>query len=101
VADFLDPVFVKTSRKCSFSVMEKERFGLVFKKTGSINSGIGARVHKTTYATYGPRMELTYGSFPFHKAQKTQEFQGPTPLPLPHAMDMHASKTLSTGLYKS
>jgi hypothetical protein len=34
-------------------------------------------------------------------AQKTREFQGPTPLPLPQVMNMHASKTLCTGLYKS
>jgi hypothetical protein len=39
VPEFIDPVFVKTSPKCSFSVMENKRFGLVFTKTGSINSG--------------------------------------------------------------
>ncbi len=39
MSEFIDPVFVKTSPKCSFSVMENERFGLVFTKTGSINSG--------------------------------------------------------------
>ncbi len=41
VPEFIDPVFVKTRSKCSFSVMENERFGLVFTKTGSINSGTG------------------------------------------------------------
>ncbi len=35
------PVFVKTSPKHSFSVIQNERFGLVFVKTGSIISGTG------------------------------------------------------------
>jgi hypothetical protein len=39
VSEFIDPVFAKTGLKCSFSVIENERFGLVFAKTGSINSG--------------------------------------------------------------
>jgi hypothetical protein len=39
VPEFLDPVFVKTSPKCSFSVIENEHFGLVFVKTGSIILG--------------------------------------------------------------
>ncbi len=38
--EFIDPVFAKTSPKRSFSVMQNERFGLVFAKTGSIISGI-------------------------------------------------------------
>jgi hypothetical protein len=41
VPEFIDRVFTKTSPKRSFSVMENERFGLVFAKTGSINSGTG------------------------------------------------------------
>jgi hypothetical protein len=41
VPEYIDPVFVKTSPKRSFSVIENERFGLVFAKTGSINSGMG------------------------------------------------------------
>ncbi len=39
--EFIDPVFVKTSTKRSFSVIQNERFGLVFVKTGSIISGTG------------------------------------------------------------
>jgi hypothetical protein len=39
VPEFIDPVFTKASPKCSFSVIENERFGLVFAKTGLINSG--------------------------------------------------------------
>ena len=38
VPELIDPVFTKTSPKPSFSVIENERFGLVFAKTGSINS---------------------------------------------------------------
>ncbi len=41
VPEFVDPVFVKTSPKRSFSMTENKRFGLVFAKTGSINSGSG------------------------------------------------------------
>ncbi len=41
VPEFIDPVFVKTSRKRSVLVIENERFGLVFAKTGSINSATG------------------------------------------------------------
>ncbi len=37
--EFIDPEFTKTSPKRSFSISENERFGLVFAKTGSINSG--------------------------------------------------------------
>ncbi len=39
VPEIIDPVFAKTSPKCSFCMTENERFGLVFAKTGSINSG--------------------------------------------------------------
>jgi hypothetical protein len=42
VPEFIDPVFGKTSPICSFSVMQIERFGLVFAKTGSLNSGTGS-----------------------------------------------------------
>ncbi len=37
VPEFLDPVVAKTSPKRSFSIIENERFGLVFATTGSIN----------------------------------------------------------------
>jgi hypothetical protein len=39
VPEFINPVFAKTGLKCSFSVIDNERFGLVFAKTGSIISG--------------------------------------------------------------
>jgi hypothetical protein len=41
VPEFIDQVFVKTSPKRSFSMIEYERFGLIFAQTGSINSGTG------------------------------------------------------------
>jgi hypothetical protein len=57
----------------------------------------------------GPKWHSTIGSMPFHRAQKTLEFQGPKnsripgpdPLPLALVMDMHASTILCIGLYKS
>jgi hypothetical protein len=48
VPAFIDPVFAKTRPKRSFSVMENERFEIVFAKTGSINSGTGMFTHKIT-----------------------------------------------------
>jgi hypothetical protein len=46
VPEFIDPRFVKTSPKRSYSVIENEGFGLVFAKTGSIISGTGERFKK-------------------------------------------------------
>ncbi len=39
--EIIDPVFAKTSQNARFLLSENERFGLVFVKTGSINSGKG------------------------------------------------------------
>jgi hypothetical protein len=41
VPEFIDLVLAKTSPKRSFSVIQNERFGLVFATTGSIISGMG------------------------------------------------------------
>ncbi len=41
VPEFIDPVFAKTSQNARFLLSKNERFGLVFVKTGSINSGTG------------------------------------------------------------
>ncbi len=41
VPQIIDPVFAKTSQNARFLLSENERFGLVFVKTGSINSGTG------------------------------------------------------------
>jgi hypothetical protein len=39
VPEIIDPVFAKTNQNARFLLSENERFGLVFVKTGSINSG--------------------------------------------------------------
>ncbi len=39
VPEIIDPVFAKTSQNARFLLSKNERFGLVFVKTGSINSG--------------------------------------------------------------
>ncbi len=39
VTEIIDNVFAKTSQNARFLLSENERFGLVFVKTGSINSG--------------------------------------------------------------
>ncbi len=44
VPEFMDQVFGKTSSNSSFSVMQNERIGLVFPKSGSINSGTGSGI---------------------------------------------------------
>jgi hypothetical protein len=43
VPEIIDPVFAKTSQNARFLLSENERFGLVFVKTGSINSGTEVR----------------------------------------------------------
>jgi hypothetical protein len=50
VPEIIDPFFAKTSQNARFLVSENERFGLVFVKTGSINSGTGIdRVKKVFF----------------------------------------------------
>ncbi len=48
--EIIDPVFAKTSPKRSFSVIENERFGVVFAKTGAINSGTGGAIRTAVVA---------------------------------------------------
>jgi hypothetical protein len=50
VPEIIDPVFAKTSQNARFLLSENERFGLVFVKTGSINSGTG--LCQTTFLVY-------------------------------------------------
>ncbi len=45
VPEIIDPVFAKTSQNARFLLSENERFGLVFVKTGSINSGTVINIH--------------------------------------------------------
>jgi hypothetical protein len=51
VPEIIDPVFAKTSQNARFLLSENERFGLVFVKTGSINSGKGD-AHSSEDPTY-------------------------------------------------
>jgi hypothetical protein len=44
--EIIDSVFAKTSQNARFLLSENERFGLVFVKTGSINSGTVMLMHR-------------------------------------------------------
>jgi hypothetical protein len=46
VPEIIDPVFAKTSQNARFLLSENERFGLVFVKTGSINSGTASYANR-------------------------------------------------------
>ncbi len=50
---------------------------------------------------FGPHMALAYRLDAISQGQKNSRIPGPNPLPLALVMDMHASKTLCTGLFKS
>jgi hypothetical protein len=54
VPEIIDPVFAKTSQNARFLLSENERFGLVFVKTGSINSGTG-EFKNWPFPLYRPR----------------------------------------------
>jgi hypothetical protein len=60
VPEIMDPVFAKTSQNARFLLSENERFGLVFVKTGSINSGIG---HHATSSYVPQRIILLHCRF--------------------------------------
>ncbi len=50
---------------------------------------------------FGPHMALAYLFDAISQGPKNSRIPGPNPLPLALVMDMRASKTLCTGLYKS
>jgi hypothetical protein len=50
---------------------------------------------------FGPQMVLAYRLDAISQGQKNSKIPGPNRLPLALVMDMHAFKTLCTGLYKS
>jgi hypothetical protein len=50
---------------------------------------------------FGPQMALAYQLDDISQGPKNSRIPGPNPLPLALVMDMHASKTLCIGLYKS
>jgi hypothetical protein len=49
----------------------------------------------------GPQMALPYRPEAISQGPKNSQIPGPKPLPIALVMDIHASKTLCTGLYKS
>jgi hypothetical protein len=61
VPEIIDPVFTKTSQNARFLLSENERFGLVFVKTGSINSGTGILPPSHTMCMKKPKINN-----PFH-----------------------------------
>jgi hypothetical protein len=69
-----------------------------------LKSPVGAHVNKTTYNPLetwnflGPKWHSHDGSMPFHRAQKSLDFRGPTPS---QVMYLTASKALRTGQNQS
>jgi hypothetical protein len=45
----------------------------------------------------GPKWHSPIGSIPFHRAQKSLDFQSPTPLPLALVMDVARIKSIMHG----
>ncbi len=64
---------------------------------GEVGRGLGLGILEFS----GPQMALAYRLDAISQAPKNSRIPGPNPLTLPLIMDMHASKTLCTGLYKS
>jgi hypothetical protein len=56
VPEIIDRVFAKTSQNARFLLSENERFGLVFVKTGSINSGTEELTNR--FGGIGPLISL-------------------------------------------
>ncbi len=68
MSEFIDQVFTKTSPKRSVSVIQNERFGLVFAKTGSIISGTGEILKSGP--TGKARISVSYAAY----AQQLSQF---------------------------
>jgi len=58
VPKIIDPVFAKTSQNARFLLSENERFGLVFVKTGSINSGTGGELREFLIILYNDEVPV-------------------------------------------
>jgi hypothetical protein len=67
----------------------------------SITWGNGRGLGPGILEIFGPQMALAYRLDALSQGPKNSQIPGPNPLPLPLIMDMHTSKTLCTGLYKS
>ncbi len=64
---------------------------------GEVGEGLGPGIPEF----FGPQMELAYRLIPISQGPKNSGIPVPNPLPPPHEMYMHPSKTFCTGLYKS
>ncbi len=62
---------------------------------------MGGCVGSAVRNSFLPQMALAYRLDAISQGPKNSRIPGPNPLPLALVMDMHASKTLCTGLYKS
>jgi hypothetical protein len=60
VPEFIDQIFARTSSKRSFSVIENDCFGLVFAKTGSLNSGTVKRLHSCAFFAHSAQESKNY-----------------------------------------
>jgi hypothetical protein len=58
--EFIDPVFMKTSPKRSFSLNRKRAFWLVFAKTGSIISGTGLSERFVIFSSANAELHSAY-----------------------------------------
>ena len=65
--EIIDPVFAKTSQNARFLLSENERVGLVFVKTGSVNSGtvdlqsvLNSRWHRSQLAYSAIRLQSRF-----------------------------------------
>ncbi len=58
-------------------------------------------MQKKIYAAEVHIMPIAYRIDALSQGTKNSQFPGPNPRPLALVMDMHESKTLCTGLYKS
>jgi hypothetical protein len=76
-------------------------FSALFLSSGIGGGGEGGGFYLIALELGGPQMELAYRLVTISQGPKISRIPGPNPLPLPLVMDMHASRTLCTGLYKS
>ncbi len=60
---------------------------------GEVGRGLGLGIPKF----FGPQMELANRLVPISQGPENSGIPGPNPLPLPHVMDMHASKHYDRG----
>jgi hypothetical protein len=67
----------------------------------SITWGSGRGLGPGILDFFEPQMALAYRLDAISQGPKNSRIPAPNPLPLPFVMDMHASKTLCMGLYKS